>query len=135
MRKQNFIGLALAVGLAGSLVFGLAGCRAAATSPSPSPTPGGGTVIRSDSVVVGQIAELKAQTTGYPWEVKLRLVSSEDVAGLPNPTKDSVGEVITAQTDESLSSFQVGEAVTANVKLAGDVEHGITLYIYNIRPE
>jgi hypothetical protein len=133
MRKQIFIGLALATVLAGVLALGLAGCRAAA--PSPSPTPGGGAVIRSDSVVTGQITALKAQAAGYPWEVSLRLVSSEDVDGLPNPTKDSVGEVITAQTDETLASFQVGEAITANVKLSGDVEHGIILYIFNIRPE
>ena len=90
----------------------------ACASPSPVPTPtqtstppggGGGLVIRSDSNITGEIKAISRQTTGYPWKMDVLILSSDNVESLPNPTADKVGEVITAETDEDLSSFKVGQ--------------------------
>ncbi len=49
-------------------------------------------------------------------------------------TKDKVGQVITCNTDQDVSSLKVGQVISANVKYVGDVpKPGITLYIYNIK--
>jgi hypothetical protein len=121
------------------------GCSAGVTSSSiPTVTssssattgPGGGLIVQSDSLDTGKIAAIRQQTTGYPWEMDLLIQSSTDVGSLPNPTKDSVGKVITVKTDQDLSQFKAGEIITARIKYVGDVpKPGITLYIYNIIPE
>jgi hypothetical protein len=112
---------------------GLAACSGPA-SPATTPSPGGGAVVQSDSVVTGEIKAIRQQTSGYPWEVEVLVRTSEDVGGLVNPTKDKVGQVITARTDQDMSAFKVGQVITSRVKYAGDVPRpGISLYIYNIR--
>ena len=61
------------------------------------------------------------------------LQTSTDVDSLPNPTKDSVGKVITVKTDQDMTSFNVNDIISARVKYVGDVpKPGITLYVYNI---
>ncbi len=110
-----------------------------AVSPSPTataPKPGGGAVINSDSVVTAKIQAIRQQTSGYPWELDVLIENSIDVGALPNPTKESVGKVITVKTDQDMTSFKVGDVVNARVKYVGDVpKPGITLYIYNIARE
>ena len=102
------------------------------TSTTPSPD-GSGTVVRSDSIITGEIKAIRQQTTGYPYEMDVLVLSSNSVDSLTNPTMDKVGQVITAYTDEDVSSFKAGQAITAQVKYAGDVpQPGISLYIYNI---
>jgi hypothetical protein len=115
------------------LLLGLAACKAEpSASPTPSPSPGG-TIVRSDSLVSGEITEIKRQQSGYPWQVSVLIHSSDNVDSLPNPTSDKVGQVVTMWTDQDLTSLKVGDLIIANVKLAGDVEHGTRLYIYNIQ--
>jgi hypothetical protein len=100
---------------------------------TPTPPPGGGAIVQSDSIITAEIKAIR-QTTGYPWEVDVLVQSSDSVGDLPNPTKDKVGQVITAKADENLSSFKVGQIITGNVKYVGDVpKPGISLYIYNIK--
>jgi hypothetical protein len=90
-------------------------------------------VINSDSVITAKIQAIRQQTTGYPWELDVLIQSSTDVGDLPNPTKDSVGKVITVKTDEDMKGFKAGDVVNAKVKYVGDVpKPGITLYMYNI---
>ncbi len=105
-------------------------------SPSPSATaggPGGGEVINSDSVVTAKIQAIRQEATGYPWELDVLIQKSTAVGSLPNPTKDSVGKVITVRTDQNMTLFHVGDVVTARIKYAGDVpKPGIFLYMYNI---
>ncbi len=116
-------------------IFALTGCARAA-SPAPVPTPGGpggGTVINSDSVVTAKIQAIRQETSGYPWELDVLIQDSVDVGTLPNPTKDSIGKVVTAKTDQDMSPFKVNDVVTARVKYVGDVPRpGISLYIYDI---
>ena len=122
-------------------ISGLAGCSGTATptattpiATSPSPGgPGGGAVINSDSMVKATIQAIRQQTTGYPWELDVLIKTSTDVGSLPNPTKDSVGKVITVKTDQDITSFKVNDSISAKVKYVGDVpKPGITLYIYDI---
>jgi len=96
--------------------------------------PGGGEVVQSDSIILGEIRAVREEATGYPWEVDVLIVSSESVGDLPNPTKDKVGQVITAKTDEDASAFSIGESISARVKYVGDVpKPGISLYIYDVK--
>jgi len=102
-----------------------------------SENPGGGvgaTLVNSDSIISGEIKAIHQMTTGFPWEIDVLVLSSQDVDNLPNPTKDKIGQVITAKTDENVSALKTGQKITANVKYVGDVpKPGITLYIYNIK--
>lgn len=123
--------MTLAIVLSVLMLSGCSGTGSAATTPSPG---GGGAVVQSDSVITGEIKAIREKTTGYPWEVDVLVRSSENVDSLVNPTKDKVGQVITAKTDEDMSTFRAGKAITARVKYVGDVPlPGISLYIYNIR--
>ena len=127
-----------------STIIGMAACTSSSgttptpTSISPAPVPGGpggGAIINSDSVVTAKIQAIRAQTSGYPWELDVLIKNSVDVGTLPNPTKDSVGKVITVKTDQDVSAYKVNDVVTARVKYVGDVpKPGITLYIYDIAP-
>jgi hypothetical protein len=122
--------------------FLLAGCSGKTTT-NPPPTgststtgtiPSGGAVINSDSIITGEIKALRAQTTGYPWQIDVLVESSANVDNLPNPTIDKIGQVITFKTDQDLSAFKAGQAITAKVEYVGDVPlPGISLYIYNIQ--
>lgn len=112
----------------------------ATTSPSPSgasttgaSSPGGGAVINSDSIITGKINAVRPQTSGYPWEVDVLILSSANVSDLPNPTSDKVGQVITVKTDQGMSSFSSNQTISARIKYIGDVpKPGITLYMYDI---
>jgi hypothetical protein len=153
MTFKRFFPAIIIVILAAALIFGIAGCTAPSTSPpnttSSSPTtpaatvtettsptpggPGGGAVINSDSIVTATIQAIRQQTSGYPWELDILVQSSIDVGSLPNPTKDSIGKVITVKTDQDLNTFKVNDNITARVKYVGDVpKPGITLYIYDL---
>ena len=129
------------------LVFIMSASILTACSKTPSPTtvpptttpvvggPGGGAIINSDSVVTAQIQAINKQTSGYPWQLDVLIQSSVDVGTLPNPTKDSIGKVISVKTDQNMTSFKTNDVITARVKYVGDVPlPGITLYIYNIAP-
>lgn len=79
---------------------------------------------------------IRQQTSGYPWELDVLIENSVDVSNLPNPTRESVGKVISVKTDQDMTSYKVGDVVTARVKYVGDVpKPGITLYMYDIAPE
>jgi len=123
------------------MIFGLTACQstatpsASATAPAPG-GPGGGAVINSDSIVTAKIQAIRKQTSGYPWELDVLIQNSVDVGSLPNPTKDSVGKVITVKTDQDITPYKVNDVVTAKVKYVGDVpKPGIVLYMYNIALE
>jgi hypothetical protein len=108
----------------------LLGCSSKASTTSP----GGGEVVLSDSIIVGEIRAVRAQSTGYPWEIDILIVNSENVDDLVNPTKDKVGQVVTVKTDQDMTGFTVGQSISARIKYVGDVpKPGIVLYIYDIK--
>jgi hypothetical protein len=136
-RKTRLIAFILALLIILSAT--LPACKSAA-SPTPTTStpagPGGGAVINSDSIVTAKLAAIRQQSTPNTWELDVLIESSVDVGSLPNPTKDSVGKVITVRTDQDMTPFKVNDVVTARVKYAGDVPRpGIFLYMYNIAPE
>lgn len=111
-------------------LFPLIGCSTTNIGPGGIGT----TVIQSNSLITGEIREIRSQSTGYPWEIDILVQSSANVDDLPNPTADRVGQVVTARTDQDLSSFRVGQKISANVKYTGDVpKPGIVLYIYDMK--
>ena len=111
-------------------LFLLLGCSTQTSGPGGVGT----TVIRSDSNITGEIKAIRHQSTGFPWEIDVLVLSSENVDDLPNPTADKVGQVITSRTDEDVSALQVGQKISAGVQYAGDVpKPGIILYIYDIK--
>lgn len=134
-KRKTWLAMILIVGCLSLIATACSGTGTPNTSPSPSPSKGGGgAVVQSDSIISGEIKVIRQQTTGYPWEVDVLIQSAEDVDSLPNPVKDKVGQVVTAKTDEDLSSFHVAQQITARVKYVGDVPlPGISLYIYNIK--
>ena len=103
------------------------------TTTATATGPGGGSLVRTDSIITGQIKAIKNMTTGYPWEIDVMVTNSQNVGYLPNPTIDKVGQAVPFYTDESTKALQVGQTITAHVKLTGDVEVGTHLYIYNIQ--
>jgi hypothetical protein len=107
------------------------------TQPAPTTTtPGGTLVVNSDSIVTARIDAIRQPTVGYAWELDVLIENSIDVDALPNPTKSDVGKIVTVETNQDMTSYQVGDVVTARVKYAGDVpKPGIILYMYNIAPE
>ena len=131
----KYIWLAAAVGLL-SVAIVLAACTPKATiAPgTTAPGPGGGLVVNSDSIITGTIVAIRNQSTGYPWQVDVQVLTSQDVGTLPNPTKDKIGQTVTFYTDENLRAFHAGQAINAHVKYAGDVpKPGIVLYIFDIK--
>jgi hypothetical protein len=135
MNQKNIL---LSIAIVTAVVLSVLILSACSTNGSPTSTPtpppsGGGTVVRSDSIITGEIRDIREQTTGYPWAVDVLVQSSDNVDNLSNPTIDKVGQVITAKTDENMSSFKVGQVIAARVKYVGDVpQPGISLYMYNI---
>jgi hypothetical protein len=130
----------IAVVAAAASFIALIGCSSPAATTGPGSTsttsagPGGGLVVQSDSIITAEIKAVRKQSTGYPWEVDLLIRTSDNVGSLPNPTFDKIGQVVTAKSDQDLSSFKAGQIVDARVKYVGDVPRpGIQLYAYDIK--
>jgi hypothetical protein len=137
-RKTRLIAFILALLII--LAATLTACKSAASTTPTTSTPtgpgGGGAVINSDSIVTAKLVAIRKQSSSNAWELDVLIESSVDVGSLPNPTKESVGKVITVRTDQDMTPFKVNDVVTARVKYAGDVpKPGIFLYMYNIAPE
>jgi hypothetical protein len=143
--KKSYLALCLEAMVLAAILVLLACSSTPTPTPSTVPTPsisstgprpggpGGGAIINSDSEVTVKIQAIRQQSSGYRWELDVLVQNSVDVGTLPNPTKDSVGKVVTVKTDEDLTAFKVNDVVTAKVKYVGDVPRpGITLYIYNL---
>jgi hypothetical protein len=119
------------------LVF-VAACSGSTATTSTTTTPGSGSgaVVNSDSILTGTIESIRTQTTGYPWELNVRIHSTQNAGDLPNPITDKIGQVVTMKTDEDMASFQAGQTISARAKYTGDVpKPGITLYIYDIKAQ
>jgi hypothetical protein len=87
-----------------------------------------------DSIISGELKGLRKHSSGYSYQIDFLVESSKDVGTLPNPTKDKVGKVITAETNENLRELEVGEDFTANVKLVYDAaKTGTIFYVYNVK--
>ena len=126
--KNSLVFISILLGLA-VLLPGLS-CTSQITGPGGRGT----TVINSNSLITGEIKTIKHESTGYPWAMDVLVLSSDNVDDLPNPTAGKVEQVITARTDQDLSSFSTGQKISANVKYVGDVpKPGIILYIYDIK--
>ncbi len=114
------------------LVLLAAGCTAKAATT----TPGGSLVVNSQATITATIIEIESNPTGYPWRIEMQLISAQDVDNLPNPVKTQAGLAVIAYTDQNVDALREGQSISAHVKLTGDVpKPGITLYIYDIKPQ
>jgi hypothetical protein len=130
----KLVGIILAFVMISSSVISCSKSGSTTQTTTPSPGVGGGAIVQSDSIITAQVKAIRKQITGYPWEVDVLVQTSANVDTLPNPTSDKIGQVITTKSDEDMSSFKVGQAITAKVKYVGDVpKSGITLYLYNVK--
>jgi hypothetical protein len=136
MKLKN-IGLVFIAGLfLVLLTFTACSGSTSSTTTTPTTTGGGGALVNSDSIITGEIQTIHSQSTGYPWQISVRIASTQNVDDLPNPMADKVGQVVALQTDQDLSAFSMGQSITARVKYVGDVpKPGITLYIYEIKAQ
>ena len=130
----------LAAAIATLLIFALVAgaCKSAAT-PTTTTTisaPGGGALVNSDSNVTARIQSISYQSSGYPWKLDVLIQSTQDVGTLVNTVKDSVGKVVTVFSDQAMTSFKVGDVVTARIIYSGDVNipGGVRLYLYDVVP-
>jgi hypothetical protein len=132
MRINNFLDLFFFACVAATVLSGAVGCSTTVSSTTPG-GPGGSAVINSDSIITAEIKAIREQSAGFSWEVDILVKTSENVGDLPNPTRDSIGKVITVKTDENMTVAAVGDIIKAKVKYTGDVpKPGITLYLYEV---
>jgi len=96
-------------------------------------------VAPNDSIVTGLVLEyaiLNSKLEGIEPEqvlhaLRIEVLSSEDVPGMPNFTKRAIGEIIRVYSKEWLSPYLFGKTIKANVQLVGD-ERGSRYWIRNI---
>jgi len=107
------------------------------TTTSTAALLGRGAVINSDSIVIAQIQNITAQSTGYPWKITVLIQSTSNVGTLPNPVANSAGKMVTVITDQDVTTYKVNDTITAKIKYTGDVNTpgGISMYMYNIALE
>lgn len=104
----------------------IASCSSKGSTEGPS----------SDSVISGKLQGLRKHSpdAGYSYQADFVIESSKDVGTLPNPTKDKIGQTITAETNENLKELEVGEEFMANVKLVyNQSKTGTIFYVYNVK--
>jgi hypothetical protein len=88
----------------------------------------------SDSLIEGVIKAIRKHSSGYTYDIDFVIESSSDVGTVPNPTKDKVGQTITAWTNENLRELEIDEEFTANVKLVYDkAKTGTIFFVYNVK--
>lgn len=96
-------------------------------------------VAPNDSIVTGKVLEYAILNSKLediePEQVlhalRIEVLSSEDVPGMPNFTKRAIGEIIRVYSKEWLSPYLFGKTIKANVQLVGD-ERGGKYWIRNI---
>ena len=118
-----FLVVIVVIGLSVTLACG--GGKPDVTSPPSVPA------VPNDSIVTAEVIGITQVSNGFSWQISIRLLDSQDVAGYPNLTKSRVGEEILALTKEDASWLQVGQTITAHLELRGD-EHGIIFRTWNI---
>ncbi|GEM_PF-2725261 len=121
------------------LLAGMFACAYKESSPSgpsrakesttPPVPPGLQTVpvVPNDSVVTGTVRAVRSTAGRFPWEIDIKIQTSQDVPGYINLTKQKIGEVISVRTKENVAQLQVGQVITARVKVVGD-EKGVFYY-------
>lgn len=105
-----------------------------ATSSPSTPTtagarPGGGgaPIQANESVVtavVVSVAPFQRTRVATGWLMELLLQASQDVPGVPNLAKGSVGELVTAETEENVAGLELGTTITAQVVFLGEAGRG-----------
>lgn len=104
----------------------LTGCKYLGLPPAVPVAP-------NDSLVTAKVLDSAIETVSGQtlYTLIIEVSSSEDVAGMPNFTKDKVGQSIKVYSKLEFPADLVGKTITANVSLVGD-ERGGKYWIANI---
>lgn len=74
----------------------------------------------NDSIVAAEIVSVKPLTGGFAFEMEIRLTDSQNLPGSINMTKDKVGQVLTAKTQDNLVEYKAADLISGNLRFAGD---------------
>lgn len=91
----------------------------------------GAPIVDNRATVRGQVIKTTRLASGG-WQVDLQLEQINGVSNLPNPISDRLGQVVNVLADEDAGNLKVGEVITAAVKLTGDPDRHVYLYMYDI---
>jgi hypothetical protein len=134
MRKFKHLGRLLLVPMMTLIILALIGCGSSSTTTEPGT--GSGLIPENDSIVTTQINSFRASTLhpGYPTEIDLRVISSQNVGDLMNPTIDKIDRNITAYSDQDPSALDRvrGTYVNAHIKRVGENLQNAFFYIYDM---
>jgi len=83
----------------------------------PSPP---STVEPNETIITGNLVEVRVISGDYPWELDVKVFSASDVVGRKNLIKAQVDQVITARTKQYLLGFSKGQGITCNMRVEGD---------------
>ena len=98
----------------------LISCAEEATEEPPPPGPGSVPAAPNDSIVTGKVIDVQSPRGDIPWEITIEVQSSEDVPGYANGTRQKIGQQISVRTEEDAAGLEVGQVITAHVRLEGD---------------
>lgn len=62
---------------------------------------------------------------GAPSLIRVKVISSEDVGGLPNFTKDKIGRTLELHTKKGVAKLKKGDAILVRVQFLGDEKGGL----------
>ncbi len=88
-------------------------------------------VVPNDSIVTTQILSVTPAAVPFPWQAELRLLDSQDVIGYVNMTKEKIGQNLLVKSKEDMASYRTGDAITGNLRVAGD-ERGTFFILSNV---
>jgi hypothetical protein len=94
------------------------------TGTTTSGTRSGVTAAPNDSLITANVLDITRlqNVVSDPWEITIKIQATEDVPGMYNPFKNSIGKTISVRTSEDISALKKGQVITVQVKGIGD-EH------------
>ena len=94
-------------------------------------TKSGAPIVDNRATIRGEVNKVTKLATGG-WQVEVLLQQVNNVSELPNPVSDKLGQVVNLRTDEDTGNLKTGQVITGTVRLTGDVERGVYLYLSDI---
>jgi hypothetical protein len=83
-------------------------------------------VAPNAGIILAEVQRVEpSDKPGAVWLLEVRIISSEDVEGLPNFVKDKVDSVLQMYTKEDTAAFKKGNIITARVTYSGDERGGL----------
>lgn len=91
-----------------------------------------GSVDHTDGIIKGEIMAIRNTTTNDDIEIDVLLRGSEFLHGINNRVVGEIGHIIQFRTSQIKQALEVGQNITAHVKLTMAFPPGAILYIYDV---